>query len=156
MVRPIVEYASPVWSPSRVRDIKLVEGIQRRATKLLDLKEMSYENRLIKINLPTLEFRRIRTDLIQVFNIFIGLDRINCDKLFNKNPFGRTRGHLYKIEKKYCRLNLRKEFFAVRIIDMWNALPSHVVEADNINIFKARLEKYLSNDPWRFIPSFMG
>ena len=39
---------------------------------------------------------------------------------------------------------------------MWNALPSHVIETDNINVFKARLEKYLSNDSWQFIPSVMA
>ena len=68
---------------------------------------------------------------------------LNSEKLFQQNPFGRTRGHVYKIEKQHCRLNLRKEFFAIRVIDKWNSLPGHVVESQSTNMFKTALEKFL-------------
>ena len=61
--------------PHFQKDIDLLEGVQRRATKLIpDLKDKSYEDRLRCLNLSTLESRRIRGDLVEVFKIFKGLD----------------------------------------------------------------------------------
>ena len=60
------------------KDIDLIEGVQRRATKLIsDLKDKSYENRLRILNLTTLETRRLRGDLIEVFKIFKGFDNLD-------------------------------------------------------------------------------
>ena len=60
LVRPHVEYASSVWSPFKLRDIKLI-GVQRRATRLsrdLRLKNEPYKTRLTTLGLPTLQCRR--------------------------------------------------------------------------------------------------
>jgi len=59
MVRPHVEYANSVWCPYKQGDIKELEKIQKRATKLvINLKKMPYKDRLIHLNLPTLKYRR--------------------------------------------------------------------------------------------------
>jgi hypothetical protein len=51
-----------------------MEGVQRRATKLVpSMRNYSYEERLKFFNLTTLETRRIRGDLIQVFTILNGI-----------------------------------------------------------------------------------
>ena len=64
---PHVEYASSVWSPFKLRDIKLI-GVQRRATRLSrDLRNEHYNIRLTTLSLPTLQFRRERDDMLQVF-----------------------------------------------------------------------------------------
>ena len=64
LVRPHVEYASSVWSPFKLRDIKLIEGVQRRATRLSrDLRNEPYNIRLTTLGLPTLQFRRERADM---------------------------------------------------------------------------------------------
>ena len=56
LVRPILEYASPVWSPNKIKDIIRIEGIQWRATNLiLSIKDLSYPERLRRLNLTTLE-----------------------------------------------------------------------------------------------------
>ena len=66
-VRPHLEYDAPVWSPHRKQDLKIVEKIQRRATKLIpELKNVRYEDRLLKPNLTTLEERRTVGDLIKL------------------------------------------------------------------------------------------
>ena len=68
LVRPLLEYASPVWNPHQMKYIKLIEGVQRRGTKLLSsIQALDYPKRLEKLKLPTLQFRRLRTDLIQVY-----------------------------------------------------------------------------------------
>lgn len=54
------------------------------------------------------------------------------------------RGHNKKIKKQQCNLNLRKNFFSHRVVNFWNSLPADVVNSDNLNIFKARLDSHMS------------
>jgi hypothetical protein len=59
------------------KDIDLIEGVQRRATKLgAGMKGMSYEERLKFLDMTTLETRRIREDLSDVFKILKGIEDI--------------------------------------------------------------------------------
>ena len=61
MIRPRLEYAAVVWSPYKKKDIQKIERIQRAATKLVpSLRDLSYGERLRRLNLPTLEERRER------------------------------------------------------------------------------------------------
>ena len=61
LVRPVIEYVNWVWSPSFQYDIKDIENVQRRTTKLLPgMCNMEYEDRLKRLNLPSLAFRQIR------------------------------------------------------------------------------------------------
>jgi len=70
MVRPHVEFANSVWCPCKIGDLKEIEKIQKTATKLvIKLKNKSYINRLIYLNLPTLKYRLLRGDMIEVFKI---------------------------------------------------------------------------------------
>jgi len=69
-VRPHLEYCVPIWSSHYQKDIELVEGVQRCATKLIDdVRNLHYEERIKKLNLMTLEKRRHRSDLIEAFKI---------------------------------------------------------------------------------------
>ena len=68
MIRPRLEYAALLWSPNTKKNIKKLERIQRAATKMPpSLKIFTYEDRLEKLGLTTLEKRRVRGDLIAVF-----------------------------------------------------------------------------------------
>ena len=120
MVRPLLEYASPVWNPHQMKYIKLIEGVQRRGTKLLSsIQALDYPKRLEKLQLPTLQFRRLRTDLIQVYKIMSGKDNINSEKMFAVSRNTRTRGHKFKIEKQRFRTN----FSGIVCRPMWLSLP---------------------------------
>jgi len=64
-VRPLLEYNSVVWSPSLKRDVILIEQVQRRFTKrLCGYWDLPYVERLKRLNLETLETRRIKSDLV--------------------------------------------------------------------------------------------
>ena len=55
-VRPLIEFAVPVWSPYLKGDINLIEKVQHRATRLIPgLKKLPYYERLEKLGLSTLE-----------------------------------------------------------------------------------------------------
>src|SRR5437870_13784322 len=69
-ILPILNYCSPVWSPSSVGDILLLESVQRVFTKKIPgLENLSYFDRIKLLNLPTLELRRLHNDLILCYRI---------------------------------------------------------------------------------------
>ena len=93
-VRPIVQYNSSIWSSSSVGDIESVERVQRRFTKRLPgLKNMSYDQRLKLLDVPSLELRRLRADLYWCYKILFGLVAVTSDVFFTKNFCTSTRGH---------------------------------------------------------------
>ena len=112
---------------------------------------MFYPDRLRKLKLPTLAYRRIRSDMIEIYKLLHGkYDRntsniINLCKDHNKlNEM--TRGHMWKICHERSRLNLRKESFPNRAVNMWIFLPEYVVNAPIVDSFKNRLDKQRSNE----------
>jgi hypothetical protein len=145
MVRSHLEYAQTVWSPHKQYNIEALEKVQKRATRLIpSLRQLSYEQRLVKLNLPTLSYRRVRGDMIETYKILKGYyDNEACPAL-KPAIYSNTRGHKLKLYKLSSNTNLRKSFFTVRIVNIWNSLPAHVVESTNINTFKSNLDKYWS------------
>jgi len=83
-VRPLVEYNSVVvWSPCSIQDIMDVERVQRRFTKALPgFKTLSYASRLEKLDLPSLEKRRLHSDLIMCYKIIFGIVNICTSDFF--------------------------------------------------------------------------
>ena len=70
LVRPIVDYCTPVWRPYLRKDVNKIEKIQKRFTKMIfECRGQNYEKRLLTLGLTTLEDRHYRADMIQVFNI---------------------------------------------------------------------------------------
>ena len=73
LVRPILELTGSVWNPYKLKHIRSLESVQRRATKLVRaIKDLPYEDRLRTLDLPTLTYRRSRGDMISTFKIFKG------------------------------------------------------------------------------------
>ena len=144
-IRPHLEYCVQAWCPYLQKDIKSLEKVQRRATKLVpSLRERSYEERLKELNLYPLEVRRARGDVIETFKILNGFEDIDASELFTLSD-AITRGHMKKIYKKRLMkgLNLRKFFFSQRVVDNWNNLPEYVISAKTVNQFKNNFDNYL-------------
>ena len=151
IVRPHLEYATPVWSPFYKKDKIIIENVQRRATKLVSsCKDLSYPERLRTLGLPTLEYRRERADLIQVYKILHDIDSVDKGKLFTTAQYRATRGHSYKLHKERSRLNLRAGTFSNRVINAWNKLPENVVNAPSLNALKSSLNRHWHGHPYKF------
>ena len=132
-VRPILEYASPVWSPYLFKDIDLIESVQRRFTKSLkSLNKLPYNERLRVAGLESLELRRLKCDLCLTFSLLHGLVDFDYTTLFELRHGDRTRGHHLKLVVRSTKLNCFKYFFANRVVPAWNSLPTEVHVTSNL------------------------
>ena len=81
VVRPLLEYCVQVWSPYKRKHIRLLEGVQRIATKLVpQLKNVNYEEKLESLGLTRLVERRIRGDMIETYKIITGKEKVDARK----------------------------------------------------------------------------
>ena len=59
LIRPILDYGNLIWYPTLKKDIRAIENIQRRITKVLpELSQLNYEERLQRMSLKTLLYQR--------------------------------------------------------------------------------------------------
>ena len=141
-MRPNLEYANSIWSPYKIKDISAIENVQRRATKLIpSLKELEYEERLKKLKLPKLKYRRTRGDMIEAYKLTSGIYDKSLPNLLTYNTSSVTRGHNKKLAIQRCNKIIRSNFFTQRIAPIWNNLPNSVVNAPTIQTFESRLDK---------------
>ena len=144
MVRSHLDYCSCMWSPY-MKDIEALEKVQKRAIKILpQLKHMNYSDRLKACKLPTLHYRRIWGDMIEMYKILTGKYIETAPSLVGVCS-SLTRGHSLRLEKKRTKYDLCKFCFANRKVNIWNSLPSYVVSAENVNCFKIRLDSFWLN-----------
>ena len=128
----------------RKKDIDKLERIKRRATKIIpELRDLSYESRLLQCGLTTLETRRLRGDQIEVFKIVNGYEDVDRNMFFKLKEGSRIRRHKAALVKEQCRLDMRKYSFSHRVINEWNKLPHDCVNARSVNMFKHRIDRYL-------------
>ena len=143
-IRPHLEYCIQAWSPYLERDMEVLERVQRSATRLLSgFARFGYEDRLRKLGITTLRKRRERGDLIEVYRIMSGREKIEKTQFFRPaNNEYCLRGHSLKIRKERSRLDIRKHSFSQRVVGSWNRLPQKVVDAQSINQFKNLLDRH--------------
>ena len=141
-----------MWCPYRKKVVEAIERVQRRATKLVPgLKDLSYEERLKKLDIPTLAYRRSRGDMVETFKIVNGVyDGDVCGGLFKIQEGLRTRGHGKKIFKQRTSLDIRKYSFCSRVVNDWNGLPDSVVNARSVREFERKLDKVWIDEEQRF------
>jgi len=98
LVRPYPEYYVHFWSPLYKKDLDRLERVQRRAAKMIKrLGSLPYKERLRKLDLFSLETRRLRRDLITMFQYLNGGYKEDGDSFFTRSLMEKMRGNGYKL-----------------------------------------------------------
>ena len=143
LVRPHLDYANSVWCPYLEQDKKKIESIQRKATRIKCLQGKNYESRLTYFKLTTLEKRRERNDLIQLFKIVKKIDNITLEyppDLITSN----TKGHNMRFHRQLIKNPKRYYFLTNRVINCWNNLDQNIVDSKTLKQFKSKLDLFLT------------
>ena len=145
LIRPVIEYGNVVWSPYLRKYINKIERVQRNYTKNISgMGHIEYESRLRALKMPSLEYRRVRGDMIEVYKILNNIyDPITTHSLLTIDKDRITRGHDFKLKKHSFKTEKLKNFFTNRVNNLWNSLPDQVVKASSVNNFKNKLDSHL-------------
>jgi len=153
-VRPHLEYAQSVWSPKLRKHVNMLEGVQRRASKLIPIyRHLPYSERLKRLGLPTLEFRRQFCDMVQVYKhlSFYDKDTIPSKLISRARP---KRRHSKELLPNFANDGFngpQTKSFYYRCVPTWNKLPREVVSAKSIKSFKEKLNDAWKNHPQKFV-----
>ncbi|RNA23965.1 RNA-directed DNA polymerase from mobile element jockey-like [Brachionus plicatilis] len=141
-VRTHLEFASAVRNFMTKSEINKVEGIQKRATKMvIELRGLEYEEKLRELGLTDLETRRKRGNLLQIFKIKKGFEKRVSE--------GTSRRHNSQITRDKQGGKMRDKFLLNRTATTWNLLPSEIAGTDTVNQFKAKIDRHMKSETWR-------
>ena len=152
-VRCHLEYAVQAYSPWLVKDIEVLEAVQRRAVRQVRGLQGSYEEKLKQCGLTLLKDRRVRGDLIQTFKIVNQVDDLPITTFFQFARHNHATRHTVTVEpgedkekekvvdnknfvKQQAKSDIRRNFYSNRVVDHWNNLPSSIKNATDVNNFK--------------------
>ena len=144
-IRPHLDYGMAACPPGTSAEAKAMEGIQSKATSLVHgLRGKNSEERRLSLGLMTLQQRRDRGDLIEVYKILNGHTRIDPAAFWEVRP-ARNGARLVK-ELATNGRRQRQKFFSYRVVQKWNLLPADIKMAPSLNSFKNRVdERIMSN-----------
>ena len=132
------------WSPWNMADKEVLEKVQMRAIRQVSgLRSQDYGGQLKELGLVTLEERRHQADMALVFKELTG----NVDTEFFQlasggNRVTRLTSDPLNVKINHCRLDVRRNFFSVRVAQQWNSIPSSIKQSGSIGSFKKAYMKY--------------
>ncbi|CAH8566009.1 unnamed protein product [Dicrocoelium dendriticum] len=150
IIRPMLEYGSPAYFPITRGEAQKIERVQHVVTRLIpSLRGFGYEDRCEKLGLYTLSYRRVRVDLIMTYRILhLGEFPMLRPMLHLRGPCS-TRGHRYKLVVPDMKRVPHPLCFERRVVNIWNSLPEHVIEATSVQQFKTLLDLHFASIRFR-------
>ena len=127
-VRPHLDFAVQAWAPWTQADRELLEKVQKRMVRQVSgLRGREYEERLKELELTTLEKRQQQFDMLMVYKILNGKEDMVVEELFWMAATGerltRRNTGFMNLHVAHGRLDIRSQFFSVRVCESWNKIP---------------------------------
>ena len=163
-VRPKLEHAVAAWSPWMEGDRETIERVQKRMIRYIsDKSGATYEERLASVGLTTMVERRERGDMIETFRTIYGFNNVDRNQWFdfrNATNARATRStvtvsgneqhdHDDVLYMGNVRLEIRKNFFTVRVIKKWNEIPERVRRQRSVDAFKNNYDEWRQTEKRR-------
>ena len=129
LVRPLVEYASTVWSPHTAANINKIEQVQRCAARFVNndfRRQSSVTEILQQLKWDFLQERRARSQLVMLYKIQHQLVAIPAATYLVPSTRS-TRGHDIRYLQPHTRILVYKYSYFPTVIRLWNTLPATVV-----------------------------
>ena len=155
-VRPHLEYAVQAWCPWLRADVDLLENIQKRAIRAISGLSGTYEEKLATLGIPSLEDRRYRGDMIQVYKVLHKIDNVDPANYFTRTAGSHqhatrsattitdnTISEAFGLVPEAPRTEIRRQFFTVRSVSKWNDLPKRVQESPSVNSFENNFDNFI-------------
>ena len=145
-IRPLLEFNTQVWTPHLIKDKDSIEGIQIQYTKQIcnrcNIPNVSYQDRLYKLDLISLQDRRKKFDLITMFKIINGISVLKFDDYFY------FQSSQYSLRNSAAKVRLHNHFncntwygsFFYRAAKYWNNLDQNITSVKSLAIFKSKLK----------------
>ena len=152
IVRPILEYASIVWSPHTAKEIKRLESIQNRAAHwacgsrwLPDTLRWSVSTSdcILKLHLPTLEARRQYLSICFLYDAYTQWNSLCFDQYCTFNTVTSTRSHQLSLVPPISTINARRYSLFVNTCFLWNSLPATIFQIADLLSFRRSLYNIL-------------
>jgi len=148
-VRPLLEFASPIWNPILISQINAIESVQRYFTnKIPTCSFLPYKRRLELLNLDSLLKRRNIADLVFVFSLFNGSTNCSLYPYLELAIPSITRGHDLRILRPVFNLARSHQNIISRVCPTWNTLPMALLASQSNLIFRNKLLSFCQ-DPFR-------
>ena len=143
-------YTVQAWSPWTAQDKEFLEKVQQRAIKMISgLRASEYEDRLKELGLTTLEERRHQADMAMVYKVLTGKEQVDPTEWFNMAGEAaratQATADPLNIRVKHGRLELRRNFFTVRVTEQWNQVPTDIKNRLTIDAFKVAYAHHRAN-----------
>ena len=150
LIRSLLEYCCPLWNPSKVTEIQLIEGVQRTFTSRIGgLQHLNYWERLKQLKMMSLQRRRERYIILMMWKILHEVVPNCCDVKFKETPRQGAVAVIPPLSKTSSPSNqsLYDRSFAVLGPKLWNKVPPEIKAAKSFDIFKCSLSTFLSLIP---------
>ena len=145
-VKSSLEYCPQVWGGTTKGNIKILEGVQRRATRyILGFPELDYKERLAQLNILSLSYRREYLDLCflcKCFNSEYNVDISQFANVMSGERETRFNNHTMRLKQVLCRTETFKRCYYNRIVHTWNMLPEAIRLCENTITFKRMVKDF--------------
>lgn len=139
-----------MWCPYHKHLIKKIENVQKRFCKIVPgLNDLDYRSKLRKLNLLSLNARRLRYKLIFMFKMLRGLIDLSPHDFVTFSTLHPSQENARKLLMPISRHDYRRYFFTVDVVNHWNSLTFDERNVKSVSLFKSSIASYFRrNDVW--------